>query len=165
MFSPGITNVSKRYAMKLFNKKEDKNPKSNLLRPRKTLYSFSSTNIEFGRKLGSKDKQKRKVINNDPRADGQAPMNEIGQQRTGYKYYRKRRALGFIGAGTAVGATLGGTIGASSTKWATGKVNKSAVIGGALIGGALAGGSSLVEHMGNKYSPFYQKNLFKKNKK
>lgn len=120
-------------------------------------FNFIGNNIQFGRKLGSKDKKKRKVIDNGPRAEGQLPMNEIGQQRTGFKYYRKRRALGFIGAGTAVGAGLGGTIGASSTKWATGKVNKSAAIGGALLGGALAGGSSLVEHMGNKYSPFYKK--------
>jgi len=162
----GFNNLSKRLVVKLHTKEKSKSSKPYLLRARKSSYAFdSSDNINFGRKLGSKDKKKRKVVDNGPRADDQAPMNEIGQQRTGFKYYRKRRALGFIGAGTALGATIGGTIGASSTKWATGKVNKKAAIGGALVGGALAGGSSLVEHMGNKHSPLYQKKLFKKKKK
>lgn len=125
---------------------------------------IGSVNSTYARKLGSKDKKKR-VINNKPSADGQAPMNEIGQQRTGYKYYRKRRALGFLGGTTALGAVIGGTVGASSSKWLNGKVNKRAALAGALTGGALAGGSSLVEHLGNKYSPFYQKNLFNKKKK
>jgi hypothetical protein len=162
----GFNNLSKRLVVKLHSKKEPKSSKSNLLRARKTSYNFDSNNtIEFGRKLGSKDKKKRKIIDNGPRADGQAPMNEIGQQRTGYKYYRRRRALGFLGATSALGATIGGTIGASSTKWGAGKVNKNAVVGGALLGAGLAGGSSLLEHASNKHSPFYQKKLFGKKKK
>lgn len=129
------------------------------------IYFLGNVDSSFGRRRGSKDKKKRKVVNNSPSADGQAPLNEIGQQRTGYKYYRKRRALGFIGATAGLGGVIGGTIGASSTKWATGKVNKNAAIAGTIIGAGLAGGSSLLEHTSNKHSPFYQKNLFKKKKK
>lgn len=128
------------------------------------IYFLGNVDSSFGRRKGSKDKKKR-VINNSPSADGQAPLNEVGQQRTGYKYYRKRRALGFIGGGAALGGIIGGTIGASSTKWATGRVNKKAAIAGTVIGAGLVGGSSLLEHTSNKYSPFYQKNLFKKKKK
>ena len=127
------------------------------------IYFVGDSNTSFGRKIGSKDKKKRKVINNSPSADGQAPMSEVGQQRTGYKYYRKRRALGFIGAtgvlGGVTGAALGGTAGILLKN-----PNKGAMIGAGL--GASAGaGASLLEHSGNKHSPFYQKKLFKKKKK
>ena len=123
---------------------------------------IGSTTISFSRRLGAKDKKKRKVINNSPSADGQIPLSEIGQQRTGYKYYRKRRALGFL-SGTAAlggiaGAALGGTAGIVLRK-----PNQGAILGAALGAGAL-GGAGLLEHASNKVSPFYQKNFYKNKK-
>lgn len=110
--------------------------------------------IDFSRNKGSKDKKKR-IIKNNPSAEGQAPLNPIGQERTGHKYYRKRRALAFIGGGTALGGLIGGLIGGKFR-------NNKAVNAGIVTGAAIAGGSNLLEHAKNKYSPFYQKNLFKK---
>lgn len=127
------------------------------------IYFVGRINTSFGRRLGSKDKKKRKVVDNSPSADGQAPLNEIGQQRTGYKYYRKRRALAFIGAtgalGAIPGAALGGIAGILLKKPKTGMMI------GAGLGAGAGAGASLLEHASNKHSPFYQKNLFKKKKK
>ena len=164
MVNFGFNSISRRAVTKLLSKKEkDKSSKPYMLRLKRASYSFDSTNnIEFGRRKGSKDKKKRKVINNSPSADGQAPLNEIGQQRTGYKYYRKRRALGFIGAtaglGGVAGAALGSTIGAVVRK------PKEGAAIGAVIGASSLGGASLLEHASNKHSPFYQKKLFNKKK-
>lgn len=127
------------------------------------IYFLGNVDSSFGRKKGSKDKKKRKVINNSPSADGQAPLNEVGQQRTGYKYYRKRRALGFLGVTSALGGITGAALG--STAGAIARKPKQGAAIGAILGAGSLGGASLLEHTGNKHSPFYQKNLFKKKKK
>lgn len=121
----------------------------------KTIFLGSNT-IDFGRSRGSKDKKKR-IVKNNPSAEGQAPLLPIGQERTGHKYYQKRRALAYVGGATLGGGIIGGLIGG---KFRTNK----AVNVGILAGSALTGGSVLLDHAKNKYSPFYQKNLFKKKK-
>lgn len=124
------------------------------------IYFVGNINSSFGRRKGSKDKKKR-VINNSPSADGQVPLNKAGQQQTGYKYYRKRRALGFIGTGTALGAGLGYSLGGAMAIGVSKNPSliKKAALVGTVIGAGAIGGSSLLEHAGNKHSPFYQKKL------
>ena len=177
-----LKNVSRRAVVKLYEKES----KPYLLRPKKTSYSFAgSNNIKFGR---GKDKKKRKVRENSPSADGQLPLHEIGQQRTGYKYYRKRRALGFL-TGTAAlggvtGAAIGGMLGSVAdtakplpkqpaflkkgqvpVQIDTAKRTKQGLLIGAGVGALGLGGASLLEHMKSKHSPFYQKKLFGDKKK
>ena len=125
---------------------------------RDITFMGSTNNIEFNRKRGSKDKKKRKrkVINNRPSADGQAPLNEIGQQRTGYKYYRKRRALRFIGQLAVAGGVVGAALSVPS---AVVLQNPKAMLVGAGLGAVGIGGISYLEHANSKYSPFYRKKL------